>query len=103
MDHLQSRLIPRLVLDAISCLWVAHDHVHDDLKSETRSAIASLRKADLTNSDRSAGVMWTVADHLRVVEKDLHIRNRPFAARRVREVLDRVQYLTEVRGSALVH
>jgi hypothetical protein len=69
MDDLQSRLLPRLVLDTVSCLWVAHDHVQEDLKNETRSAIAWLRNTDLTNSDRAAGVMCAVADHLRWLKR----------------------------------
>ena len=103
MENLQSRLLPRLVLDTVSCLWVAHDHVQEDLKNETRSAIASLRNADLTNSDRAAGVMCAVADHLQMVETNLHALDRPFTAKRVRDVLNRVQHLTRDHRCELAH
>ncbi len=45
MHHIPSRILPRLVLDTISSLWLAHDCVDDDLKVKqgTRSQCSTMR------------------------------------------------------------
>jgi hypothetical protein len=93
MDSLQSRILPRLVLDTINCLWIAHDCVNRDLKSQTRQAIRSLHNADMTDPERAAFMLLDLAHHLRQIECKLNALDRPFAAKRIRGVLDRVQYL----------
>jgi hypothetical protein len=93
MDSLQSRLLPRLVLDTISCLWLAHDSVHRDLKMKTRQAITSLSNADMTDKERAAFMLLDLANHLRQIESKLTAMDRPFTARRVRGVLTRLQHL----------
>ena len=94
MESLQTRILPRLVLDAISCLWIAHDHVDHDLKAETRRTILTLRKADVTDPARATSVLHDVSRHLRRIERNLEDLERPFTARKIRAVLDRMQHLT---------
>ena len=103
MDSLQSRILPRLVLDTINCLWLAHESVHHDLKSQTRQAITSLQQADVTDADRAAFMLLDLADHLRGIESKLESVDRPFTAKKVRGVLDRVQHLGAYQRSPVVH
>ncbi|HEY7384378.1 MAG TPA: hypothetical protein VH743_11975 [Beijerinckiaceae bacterium] len=93
MDQLQSRTLPRLVQDAIHCLWLAHDHVDPDLKSEARRMIMSLRKADAADAATAACVLRELAPHLLRLEQRLDAMERPCTARSVRRVRDRVEHL----------
>jgi hypothetical protein len=94
VDPLQSRILPRLVLDTISSLWIAHDSLHDEWRSQTKQAITVLHKADLTDMDEAAFFLLDLAHHLRQIESRLEALDRPFAARKLRGVLDRVGHLT---------
>ena len=94
MDHLHARILPRLVQDAIHCLWLAHDQVDQSLKGETRRAIMSLRKADVADTALTMSVLRAVSPHLVRVERTLQDLERPFTAQKVRGVRDRVQHLT---------
>jgi hypothetical protein len=53
MDHLHARTLPRLMLDTVHRLLVAHDHVDHALRSQTRHTITSLRNAEITDFDRA--------------------------------------------------
>jgi hypothetical protein len=99
MDPLQSRILPRLVLDTISSLWVAHDSLHDEWKSQAKKTITALHKADLTDADEAALFLLGLADHLRKIESRLKALDRPFAARKVSHVLSRVAHLTASEAS----
>jgi hypothetical protein len=103
MESLQSRILPRLVLDTINCLWLAHDSVHNDLKSRTRQAITSLHNADMTDTDRAAFMLLDLAHHLRQIEAKLEAMDRPFTAKKIRSVLHRVQYLAAYQMSPSLH
>jgi hypothetical protein len=103
MHHIQSRILPRLVLDTISSLWLAHDCVDDDLKSATRQAIAVLHNADMTDTDRAAFMLLELAHHLRQIESKLNAMDRRFTASKIRGVLDRVQHLGVNQNSRSVH
>ena len=94
MDHLHLRILPRLVQDMIHCLWLAHDQVDHGLKSETRRAITSLRKADATDAATAMSMLRELSQHLALIERTLEDLERPFTARKVRGVRDRVQHLT---------
>jgi hypothetical protein len=93
MDPFQSRLVPRLVLDTISSLWLAHDSLQEQGKDETRQAITALRNADLTDTEAAALFLLDLAHHLREIESRLEAADRPYVARKLRRVLDRVSYL----------
>ena len=90
---MQSRTLPRLVQDAIHCLWLAHDHVDPALKSEARVMIMSLRKADAADAATVRCILRELAAHLLRVEERLDAMERPCTARSVRRVRDRVEHL----------
>ena len=94
MDHLLTRILPRLVLDTVQCLLVAHDYVDEGLRSETRDAIKCLRKADMTDIEKAASVLRGVAPHLHNVEASLHDANRSLTARKIGDVRRRVLTMT---------
>jgi hypothetical protein len=94
MDHLHARILPRLLQDTIHCLWLAHDQVDQGLKSETRRAIMSLRKADVTDTAMAMSILRDLSPHLVRVERTLEDLERPFTAKKVRGVRDRVEHLT---------
>ena len=93
MHSLQARTLPRLMVDAIHCLWLAHDHLHDDLRGTTQHTIASLRNADTTDPERAGLVLLEATAHLAAVEDNLEAADRPFTAQKIRDVRRRVQYL----------
>ena len=93
MMELQARILPRLVLDAVSCLWLAHDEVQDELKHRTLNAITWLSQSDLTNTDCAVGLLRDAAIHLRTLESDLRARDRPLLASRIRTVVERVHHV----------
>ena len=103
MDHLQSRILPRLVLDTISSLWLAHDCVDDHLKSRTRRAITVLHNADMTDADRATFILLDLAHHLRQIESKLNAMDRRFTASKIRGVLHRVQHLGVYQNPRSVH
>lgn len=94
MHSLQTFTLPRLLLDTISCLWVAHDHVDPDLKRETRHTIMSLRQVDVTDTGTAASMLRDLTPHLMKIESKLHALNRPFTAKKVRGVVNRVKHVT---------
>ena len=94
MDHILTRILPRLVLDTVQCLLVAHDYVDEGLRSETRDAIKCLRKADMTDLEKAASVLRGVAPHLHDVETSLHDAHRSLTARKIGDVRRRVLTLT---------
>jgi hypothetical protein len=94
MVPFQARILPRLILDTISSLWVAHDSLHDEWRSQTKQAITALHRADLTDTEEAAFFLLDLAHHLRQIESRLEAVDRPFAARKLRRVLDRVAHLT---------
>jgi hypothetical protein len=100
MGPLQSRILSRLVLDAISSLWVAHESLDGRWKSQTKQAITALQTADLTDTDHAAFFLLEVVHHLRQIESRLTALDRPFTAKKVRGVLDRVSHLTEASTGA---
>jgi hypothetical protein len=93
MDPIQSRILPRLILDIISSLWVARDSLHDEWKSHTKQAITVLHTADITNTDEAALFLLGLAHHLREIQTRLEALDRPVAAKKLRGVLDRVGHL----------
>jgi hypothetical protein len=104
MHDLQTRTLPRLMVDAIHCLWLAHDQLHDDLRAATRHTIIGLRNTDMTDTDQAGSVLRDTAPHLIAVERSLEVLNRPHAAKRVRKIRRRVHFLTlpdAVRDGAL--
>jgi hypothetical protein len=103
MDTLQSRLLPRLALDTISCLWSVHDDLNPVLKRQARQAITSLQNADMTDTDQAAFMLLDLAHHLRQIESKLNALDRPFTAKKIRGVLDRVQHLGTRKSSPSVH
>jgi hypothetical protein len=78
MDPLQSGILPRLVLDTISSLWVAHDSLHDQRKNQTKEAITAIHRADLTDADEAAFFLLELAHHLRKIDSSLKALDRPF-------------------------
>ena len=94
MDQFQSRILPRLVQDAIHCLWLAHDHVDHDLKGKIRRVIVVLRKADVADVPVAVSMFRELLPHLRRVERMLDAMERPCTAKTVRRVRDRVEHLT---------
>ena len=103
MDSLRSRMLPRLVLDTINCLWLAHDCVPHTLKTDARKAITTLQNADVTDTDRAAFMLLELAEHLRQIESKLESMDRPFTAKKVRGVLRQVQHLNVSQPSRSVH
>ena len=103
MEHLPARTLPRLMLDTVHCLVVAHDHVDDVLRSETRNTITSLRATDMTNIERATSALRGTASHLRDVEANLKARNRSLTARKIREVRERVLFMTSSYDAEGVH
>ena len=103
MHHLHSRILPRLVLDTISTLWLAHDSVAGDLQRQSREAIACLQHADTSDADRAAFMLLDLADHLRQIASKLEYVDRPLTAKRVRGVLDRVEHLSAWRSQLARH
>ena len=95
MYDLQARVLPHLVLDTIHCLWMAHDQLNWRLKGEARDAIMSLRSADSTDRNRTVASLRFIRRHLVEIEAYLEARDRPFTARKVRRVLDRLEHLTQ--------
>ena len=100
VDHLQSRILPRLVQDTIHCLWLAHDHVDHDLKSATRRMIMSLRKADVSDARTALFMFQELSPHLLRVEGTLEAMERPCTAKSVRRVRDRVEHLASQANAA---
>jgi hypothetical protein len=94
MHDLQTRTLPRLMMDTVHCLWVAHDHLPGDLRNEARLMIIALRKTDTTDIIQVASTLRDTADHLARVESELEAMNRPLTAKKVQGVRDRVQHLT---------
>jgi hypothetical protein len=94
MHSLRARTLPRLMVDAIHCLWVAHDHLDDDLRGRTRHTITSLRNADTTDPDRAGSVLLDATAHFKAVEKSLEAAERPYTADKVRRVRERVEHIT---------
>ena len=91
---LQARTLPRLITDLIQCLSMAQDQVDDALRNKARVAIMALRDADVTDLERTASIVRDTADHLAAIETNLEAIDRPFTARKVRAVRQRVRYLT---------
>jgi hypothetical protein len=100
MDHLHARTLPRLMLDTVHCLLVAHDHVDQALRTQTRHTITSLWNADMTDFDRATSALRDATSHLRDVEASLNAADHPFAAKRIRDVRERVVFVT---GAAVMH
>jgi len=94
MHELQTRTLPRLMIDPIHCLWLAHDHLCDDLRGTTRHTITALRAADMTDTERAGSVLLDAAPHLVAVEESLEAADRPFTAQKIRDVRRRVEHLT---------
>ena len=94
MDHLQKRLIPRLVLDSVNCIELAYSDLDHDQRTDARYSIASLLQMDVTDTDSAVTALRTVARHLRDVEARLDNAGRPFAMRKVRSVRQRVEHAT---------
>ena len=90
MDLSLLRTLPRLALDAVQCLLVAHDYVDEDLRSETRDAITCLRGTDMTDVAAAASVLRAVTPHLLDVETRLDLANRSHTARKIRDVRRRM-------------
>ena len=103
MDHLDTRTLPRVMLDTVHCLLVAHDQVDQALRSQTRHTITSLRNADMTDFDRATSALRDATSHLRDVEASLNAADHPFAAKKIRHVRERVLYVTSAVGSPLRH
>ena len=94
MSEFQKRLLPRLVLDTISCLQTVYDDLDHDLRTETRENLASLLQMDVTDIESAIDVLLTVAQQLREVEVRLDAAGRPFAMRKVRSVRHRLEHAT---------
>jgi hypothetical protein len=93
MHCLHARTLPHLAVDTIHILSVAQDHLDPDLRQAARLTIMSLRNADTTNSDEAAAMLRGTAHHLRDIETCLEAADRPFTARKVRGVRERVACL----------
>jgi hypothetical protein len=98
VDSLHSRILPMLVLDTINCLWVAHDSVQQNGQRQARQAIAFLQQADVTDANKAGFMLLELAHHLREIESRLESLDRPFVAKKVRGVLDRVHYVATYRN-----
>ncbi len=94
MLDLKTRILPRLMVDAIHCLSVAEDQLDGALRHTARRAILSLRKTDTTDTARAASLLRATARDLAAIETCLLAAARPFTARRVRDVRQRVQRFT---------
>jgi hypothetical protein len=94
MHDLQTRTLPRLMVDTIHCLWLAHDQLHHDLRGATRHTITGLRNTDMTDPEQAGSALRDAAPHLVAVEESLEAANRPHTAKRVRDVRRRVHFLT---------
>jgi hypothetical protein len=103
MDHLHARTLPRLLLDTVHCLLVAHDHVDHGLRSQTRETITSLRNADMTDFDRATSALRDATSHLRNVEASLNATAHPFAAKKIRDVRERVLFVTGAVSATQMH
>jgi hypothetical protein len=73
------------------------------MKDQTRQAITSLHNADVTDADRAAFILLDLAHHLSQIESKLAAMDRPFTAKKIRGVLDRVEYLGAFQPSPSVH
>jgi hypothetical protein len=94
VDHLQSRILPRLVQDTIHCLWLAHDHVDHAHKSRIRRVILALRQAEVRDPVVALSTFRDLSPHLLRVARMLEDMDRPCTARTVRRVRDRLEHLT---------
>ena len=103
MNDLQTRTLPRLVMDAVHCLWVAHDHLPGGLRNEARLMIMALRNTDTTDLMQVASTLRDTADHLARVEGELEAMNRPWTAKKVHGVRDRVQHVTKFQNCGQGH
>jgi hypothetical protein len=103
MDALQSGILPRLVLDTINCLWIAHDSAHHNVQRQTRQAIAFLEKADVTDADRTAFMLLEIEHHLREIESRLETLDRPFIVKKIRGIRHRVCHLAAYQRFWSVH
>jgi hypothetical protein len=89
--HLQDRLLPRLVLDTIHCLSIAHEELRADVNDQTHQVIRALRRLDTTDPKTVILTLRDVGGHLRELEDSLRGRDRPYSARKVRGFLDRLE------------
>ena len=103
MDHLHARALPRLMLDTVHCLLVAHDHVDQVLRTETRHTITSLRNADMTDFERATSALRDATSHLRDMEASLKAADHPFAAKKIRDVRERVLFATGTVSATRMH
>jgi hypothetical protein len=94
MHDLQTRVLPRLMIDTIHCLWLAHDHLESDLRGATRHAITALRNTDMTDTERAGSALLNAATYLAAVEKSLAAADRPYTAKKLRDVRRRVECIT---------
>src|SRR5215211_7858485 len=67
MRQVQQRALPRLMLDAVSCIQLAYGDLDDDLRAEARHHIASLLHTDVTDVETAIAALRTVAQQLRAV------------------------------------
>jgi hypothetical protein len=103
MDSLQSRILPRLVLDTINCLWLAHDSVHLNVQRQARQAIRFLQEADVTDPDRAVFVLLELEHHLREIEGRLEGLDRPFMSKKIRDVRNRAHHFTAFQKFQSMH
>jgi hypothetical protein len=94
MTELQARLLPRLVLDTVNCLQLAYDDIDQEYKTRARHAIVALHRADVTDIEAAISMLRKVAHHLRGIERSLEAAHRPFTARKVSRIRERVEHLT---------
>jgi hypothetical protein len=71
------------------------------MRDQTRQAIRSLHNADVTDADRAAFILLDLAHHLSQIESKLSAMDRTFTAKKIRGVLDRVEYLSAFRPPSL--
>jgi hypothetical protein len=94
MNSLQTRTLPRLMLDTVHCLLVAHDYIDHALQSKTRNTVVSLSNTDMTDIERAASTLRNATLHLWEVEASLKARNRSLTARKIRNVREQVLFAT---------
>ncbi len=94
MHDLQARTLPRLIVDAIHCLWLAHDQLANELRGPTRRTITALRNTDITDAERAGSALRSATPHLVAVERSLEALDRPYTAKKVRAVRQRVEHIT---------
>jgi hypothetical protein len=95
VQQFQSRLLSRLVRDTVDCLQLAYADIDYQRKVDARNAVMTLNTTDVTDLETAISTLRVVRRHLRVIEMNLNAADRPLTAAKVRDVLQRVEHMTQ--------